>query len=171
VIQAEVKPGTREDAILHAAGANTLNGLRRTNADKRRAVEMVLRLDGWANKPDREIARQCGVGHALVNRMRNDPSVSKRQMQSATREVEPGGKVFEMDTSNIGKKKAPASKPSQRKQKPGTRLGLSRMPQRSRSLGGGAAPRPVWVLGEDPGQTFDLRLSSAPSLSAALTRS
>lgn len=62
----QVKSGTREDAILYAAGANKLHGLRRTNADKRRAVEMLLACEKWAAKSDRWIAEQAGVGYSLV---------------------------------------------------------------------------------------------------------
>ena len=42
LVPAIVHAGARRDAILHAAGANARHGLRRTNADKRRAVETVL---------------------------------------------------------------------------------------------------------------------------------
>ena len=65
-----VSSGTREDAILYAAGANKIHGLRRTNADKRRAVEMLLACEKWAGKSDRWIAEQTGVSHTTVQNMR-----------------------------------------------------------------------------------------------------
>ena len=38
-IAADVRQGTRRDALLFAAGANSSHGLSRTTADKRRAIE------------------------------------------------------------------------------------------------------------------------------------
>ena len=45
-IVAEIRRGSTRDAILHAVGANAVHGLRRTQADKRRAVEVLLRRIG-----------------------------------------------------------------------------------------------------------------------------
>ena len=39
---AEVRTGTRRDAVLYSVGANASHGQRRTNADKRRAVMTLL---------------------------------------------------------------------------------------------------------------------------------
>ena len=69
-IACDVREGTLSDAILYAAGANKLHGLRRTNADKRRAVEMVLGCEKWAGRSDRWIADQCGVSHHTVEKLR-----------------------------------------------------------------------------------------------------
>src|SRR4051812_18892617 len=41
-VEAEVKQGTKRDALLYAVGANATHGLRRSNADKRRAVMVML---------------------------------------------------------------------------------------------------------------------------------
>ncbi|RMF03086.1 MAG: streptomycin biosynthesis regulator, partial [Alphaproteobacteria bacterium] len=69
-IEAQIIPGSRRDAILHACGANAAHGLRRTNEDKRRAVERVLRDDEWRQWSDREIARRCAVSHIFVAKVR-----------------------------------------------------------------------------------------------------
>ena len=69
-IACDVRDGTLSDAILYAAGANKLHGLRRTNADKRRAVEMVLGCDKWAGRSDRWIADQVGVNDHTVAKIR-----------------------------------------------------------------------------------------------------
>lgn len=55
---------SRRDALLYAAGANGAHGLRRTNADKRRAVLLVLAAcPKWS---DRKIGEICGVDHKTV---------------------------------------------------------------------------------------------------------
>lgn len=69
-INAHVTGGQFRDALLIAAGANTEHGLRRTNADKRRAVEMLLGDPACATWSNREIARHCGVDEAMVRSAR-----------------------------------------------------------------------------------------------------
>ncbi|RMD90366.1 MAG: streptomycin biosynthesis regulator, partial [Alphaproteobacteria bacterium] len=58
--------------ILHACGANSSHGLRRTNADKRRAVETLLRDEEWSQWGDRKIARKCAVHHSFVAKIRRE---------------------------------------------------------------------------------------------------
>jgi cell wall-associated NlpC family hydrolase len=60
----EVRQGTLTDAKLYAYGDNQTHGLRRSNADKRKAVECMLREFGdWS---DRKIAQHLGVSHTMV---------------------------------------------------------------------------------------------------------
>jgi len=64
----EIKQGTREDAAWASAGANVTHGLRRTNADKRKATEMAIRL-----RPDlspEAIGRHCGVSETLATQIK-----------------------------------------------------------------------------------------------------
>ena len=42
-IAADIKKGTRRDAVLYACGANTKHGFPRTNEDKRKAVATLLK--------------------------------------------------------------------------------------------------------------------------------
>ena len=67
-IKAEIHKGTKADALKFALGANSSHGLRRTNADKRRSVELALAE--WPDLSDREIAKICGVGHPFVGDVR-----------------------------------------------------------------------------------------------------
>ena len=106
-IPAEVRWGTFRDALLFAAGANIGHGLRRTNADKRRAVEMLLGDAECAGWSDSEIARHCRVNHHLVAEMRSRhlgelQDGSKSTL--ATRTVTRGGKTYAMNISRIGKR-------------------------------------------------------------------
>lgn len=81
-IEAEVRQGTQRDAILYSVGANATHGLRRTNADKRRAVEMLLRDDEWSQWSDRVIADKCGVSNRFVGVIRSEvhPTVNRSQL-------------------------------------------------------------------------------------------
>lgn len=69
-IPVNIKQGGLRDAVLMAAGANARHGLRRTNADKRKAVETLLKDEEWSQWSDREIARRCAVSDRLVNTIR-----------------------------------------------------------------------------------------------------
>jgi hypothetical protein len=69
-IACDIRQGTRHDAILYACGANSTNGLRRTNADKRRAVEVLLADEEWSKRSDRWIADKCGVTDKTVAKLR-----------------------------------------------------------------------------------------------------
>ena len=112
-VSAEVHLGTRRDAVLYACGANATHGLRRTNADKRRAVERLLRDEEWSQWSDREIARKALVSQPFVSKLRGE--VSSTELASKIRTVERGGTVFEQDTSNIGQNFNAESRKSKRK--------------------------------------------------------
>jgi hypothetical protein len=64
--------GTREDAIWLAAAANKDHGLRRTNADKERAVKTALAHPRAKGLSDREIAKHVGVSHQMVSDYRKE---------------------------------------------------------------------------------------------------
>ncbi len=67
-----VQEGSLRDAILLAVKANATHGLRRSNQDKRRAVETILADDQWSKKSTRWIAKTCGVGQGLVEEVRRE---------------------------------------------------------------------------------------------------
>lgn len=71
-IKATVQAGSKRDAILYSVQANATHGLRRTNADKRKAVMLMLNDEEWAKWSDREIAKQCNVSHTFVAKMRGN---------------------------------------------------------------------------------------------------
>ncbi len=71
-VDVDVRDGTLADATLHACGTNAAHGLQRTNDDKRRAVQVMLRDSEWCQWPNREIARRCGVSEGLVRRVLSD---------------------------------------------------------------------------------------------------
>ena len=68
-IDVDVRPGTQRDAVLFACGANAEHGLRRTNEDKRRAVETLLADPEWSRKNATWIADKCKVSGQWVGRI------------------------------------------------------------------------------------------------------
>ena len=67
-IPAEVREGDRGAALEHALGANSTNGLFRTNADKRHAIEVAL--EEWPDRSNAVLAEICHVSTELVRRCR-----------------------------------------------------------------------------------------------------
>jgi len=73
-LPADIREGSRKDALLFSAASNASHGLRRTNLDKRRAVELVLAAcPKWS---DRRIAEACGVSHPFVAAVRREAVVT-----------------------------------------------------------------------------------------------
>jgi len=85
VIAAEVRQGSKRDAILYSVGVNAQHGLRRSNGDKRRAVEVLLKDDEWRKWADREIARRAGVDHKTVGALRSELAARGLKPIPATR--------------------------------------------------------------------------------------
>ena len=109
-IPADVRIGTRRDAILHAAGANAAHGLRRTNADKRRAVEVLLRDEEWRQWTDGAIGKACAVDPKTVGAIRREMVASQEIPEMQTRTVQRGGQTYQQNTANIGSNRpAPAN--------------------------------------------------------------
>jgi hypothetical protein len=71
-IVAEIREGSSRDAVLHGVGSNAAHGLRRTQADKRRAVERLLKDPEWARWSDRKIAEAARVDHKTVGAIRRE---------------------------------------------------------------------------------------------------
>ena len=67
-IQANIREGGWKDALEHALGSNAQHGLRRTNADKRRSVELALKH--WAEWSNGVIADKCAVSREMVGDIR-----------------------------------------------------------------------------------------------------
>jgi hypothetical protein len=99
-ISADVRQGTRRDAVLYSVGANGTHGLPRTNDDKRRAVMTLLNDAEWSKWSDREIARQCNVSHQMVAPLR--ASLTGRATSDRTYTTK-HGTIATMNTSAIGR--------------------------------------------------------------------
>jgi len=104
-IDAEIKQGSKRDAVLYSVGSNAAHGLRRTNEDKRKAVTLLLEDDEWAQWSNREIAKQCGVAHPFVGKLRKE--VTGNRYQSNIRKGADGRTI---NTANIGQNAKKAAK-------------------------------------------------------------
>ncbi|MBI3162195.1 MAG: hypothetical protein HYZ23_06780 [Chloroflexi bacterium] len=71
-IVADVADGTKRDALLYSAGANGTHGIRLTNADKRKAVGILLTDATWSEWSDNQIAKHCHVTHPFVGKIRKE---------------------------------------------------------------------------------------------------
>ena len=99
-VPAIVKTGGQRDAILYAASANAVHGLRRTNADKRRAVEVLLRDEEWRQWSDQEIARRCAVDPKTVGTIRREMYPPTLEIPESTMRTGADGRTI--NTANIG---------------------------------------------------------------------
>ena len=109
-IFAEVRHGTKREAILYSVGANADHGLRRTNPDKRKAVLTVLEDEEWSQWSDREIARRCGVSHDMVNRARRSLSENDSEPTRRTYRTKHGSKTpMKTGTINRQRRRGPDS--------------------------------------------------------------
>ena len=103
-IAEDITPGTLRDAILYSLSANSKHGLKRSNADKRKAVQTLLSDAEWSKWSSRDIAKHCSVGHPLVDEMRKssleDLPVSDQKKRTYTTKHCTSAT---MNTANIGK--------------------------------------------------------------------
>ena len=110
-IEVKVTNGTQREAQQYSMGVNDKHGLKRNNADKRKAILKALNDPEWSTWSDREISRLCRVSHVLVSKLRKDFG----DTNTAKKYVNKQGKETVMETSNIGKtttaKKAPDPEP------------------------------------------------------------
>lgn len=146
-IPADVREGTRRDAVLYSVGANADHGLRRSNADKRRAVLVMLNDKEWGAWTDAKIGFACAVTRRMVTDIRSELSESSSSTASGIprpppvppevrekfKEIEAAGgrprhyidkhgNVSVMDTAKIGRgQKAPQQDGPQ--QEPGAEPG------------------------------------------------
>lgn len=110
-IPANIHQGTRRDAVLASVGANATHGLRRTNEDKRRAVQTLLRDEEWQQWSDREIGRRCHVSHPTVAAIRAEMVATGKITSTEERKyVHANGAETTMQTANIGGGERPEPK-------------------------------------------------------------
>jgi hypothetical protein len=88
---AEVREGTMADALDFVASVNLFHGLPLSRAERRRAVEVKLRLHhDWS---DRRLAEELGIGRELIGKIRKT-LVDGGQIPSAVSRVGSDGKTY-----------------------------------------------------------------------------
>jgi len=92
-LEADVAVGTRRDAMLAAVRANATHGLRRTQADKRRAVQVLLLDAEWCRQSSRDLGALAGVSHAYVNLERGRYGVKVGEVLRDDRREEVDGEM------------------------------------------------------------------------------
>ncbi|WP_013325619.1 crossover junction endodeoxyribonuclease RuvC [Gloeothece verrucosa] len=114
-IEVDLKVGTLREAILYAVGANASHGLRRSPADKRHAVMMLLQDAEWNKYSDRSIAILTRTSHPFVAKIRNNltGNVSSKRLYHNRY-----GDLGYMETEKIGKSHNFSDKPKTLKIQP-----------------------------------------------------
>ncbi len=73
--------GTYREAVLYSMSVNSTHGLRRSNADKRKAVLTLLNDDEWKELSTRELAEIANVSHQLVHNLRTDLKNKEKEIK------------------------------------------------------------------------------------------
>ncbi len=115
-IDAEVKEGTVEDAILFSFSANGGRGLSMTSEDIRSIVIRMLKHPKWKAWTDTKIAEHIHVSNSTVGRIRRSlESEGEVEPKTEKKYINKHGQESKMKTGKIGKKAAekPAEKPAE----------------------------------------------------------
>lgn len=107
MVSCDAQEGNRRDAVLFSFGVNSDHGLRRTNKDKRKSVERMLKDEEWSKWSDREIARQCKVSHPMVGDVRTGLSGNSSTCEAETRTARRGDQVYEHNVAPKPAEKSP----------------------------------------------------------------
>jgi len=86
-VTCDVVNGTFTDAVLKAASVNSTHGMRRTYADKRKAVMTLLEDFEWKDWSNAEIARHCCVSPTFVANLRDSGGPDEVKYKTATGKV------------------------------------------------------------------------------------
>lgn len=108
-IDAEVKNGTLDDAILFAFSANGKRGLSMTFEDNRNIIYAMLRHPEWSKWTNTAIAKHIGVSSMTVGRVK--ATMEKKSDEPTVKKyVDKSGKESTVDTSKL-KTKQKVKKP------------------------------------------------------------
>jgi hypothetical protein len=113
-----VHQGGRKEVVIHAVGANADHGLRRTNADKEKAVTIALTDPDIQGMSDSQIAIICRVSQPYVGKIRKKLTYNGYRFEAtrvcsdgrimdvsgitARKNAEPTSEEHEPETSEVG---------------------------------------------------------------------
>ena len=98
MIVADIREGSQRNAILFSCSANSEHGLRRTNNDKRKAVNKMLADPEWSQWSDGLIAKQCVVTQPFVSMVRR--KLTQNGFESSSNRKGKDGRTY--NTEKIG---------------------------------------------------------------------
>jgi len=105
-IDADVKDGTVEDAILHSFSANGTHGLPRAPEDTRNIVSRILAHPKWKSWTDTTIAKHIHSSPSTVGRIRRSlESEGKVDPKTEKKYIDKHGKESTINTVKLGRKK------------------------------------------------------------------
>ena len=107
-IKSDIRTGSLEEARWFSYSANSRQGLRRTNEDKRRAVESALQHPNAINMSDVALAKHLGVSENTVKKYRDLLNVEKPETRKVTKEV--NGKKISYEQKVSSEKRSEAQK-------------------------------------------------------------
>ena len=90
-IECDIRQGNKAEALRYALGCNAHHGLRRTNADKRHAVELGVRE--FSDLSDKVLAEMCAVHHELVADVRKLNPTESVGLTSPPKRIGQDGRV------------------------------------------------------------------------------
>ena len=99
-IRAEIREGTFSEALDYVAGANLFHGLPLSRSERRRAIEIKLRLHH--DLSDRRLAEELAVGRELVAKIRRQ-LVESGQIDAGETRLGADGKVYPAVTGALPK--------------------------------------------------------------------
>lgn len=97
-IEAEVTPGTQEEAQLFALGANKIRGLSLTFEDKRNIITLMLKHPVWGQWSNSQISKHIGVSKMTVGRV-------KASLEPQAQAKKPYSKPVKKSMESIGRPK------------------------------------------------------------------
>ncbi|KAB8315467.1 ParB/RepB/Spo0J family partition protein [Tolypothrix campylonemoides VB511288] len=101
-ILVEIRSGTLEDAKWHSYSVNQHKALKRSNADKQRAIIGALKHPYAVSKSNVQIAEHCGVDEGTIRAWRKKLEENGEIELCHTRMVTRNGKTYSQNTTNIG---------------------------------------------------------------------
>lgn len=114
-IEVEVINGTFRDAVFHATSVNSKHGMRRTHADKRKAVMTLLEDFEWEGMSSTDIAKHCGVSVSFVSNLR---TAAGKQTEGTVKVRGEDGQIKEKKKSPGRPKEVELKEPAKEEAKP-----------------------------------------------------
>jgi hypothetical protein len=154
-IAAEIRVGTRRDAILFSCGANAKHGIHRTDADKRRAVQRLLDDPEWSTWSNVAIAKAAAVSAPFVLSLRKSMETNGKIKETEKRTGSDGRQYPAKQPAKPGVKRDNPKRDSEKgdaPKKPHVAPIDADMPEEYRDMEGNDVPEslfPVWQRLDD----------------------